>query len=44
MKTEPENTFLIDSMFFGGGEMGALMRAFDWSQTPVAQCRIGRKA
>jgi PAS domain S-box-containing protein len=35
MKTEPENTFPIDSMFFGGGEMGALMRAFDWSQTPV---------
>ena len=26
---------LRDSIFSGGGEMGALMRAFDWSQTPV---------
>jgi len=25
----------IDSVFSGGGEMGALMRALDWSQTPL---------
>jgi hypothetical protein len=35
MKTEFENVFLVDSVSSGGGEMGALMRAFDWSQTPV---------
>jgi GAF domain-containing protein len=27
------NTQLIDSIFAGGGEMGARMRAFDWSAT-----------
>jgi PAS domain S-box-containing protein len=26
---------LIDSVFAGGGEMGARMRAFDWSTTPL---------
>ena len=33
MATEADN--LTDFIFSGGGEMGALMRAFDWSQTPV---------
>ncbi len=35
MKTEPENVSATESLFSGGGEMGALMRAFDWSQKPV---------
>ncbi len=35
MRAEPEHTFLMDSLFSRGGEMGALMRAFDWSRTPV---------
>src|ERR1043165_9245216 len=26
---------LIDKVLTGGGEMGALMRAFDWSKTPL---------
>jgi len=26
---------LIESVFAGGGEMGALMRAFDWSTAPL---------
>ena len=26
---------LMRSVLSGGGEMGALMRAFDWSQTPL---------
>jgi PAS domain S-box-containing protein len=30
-----KTTQLIDSVFAGGGEMAALMRAFDWSTTPL---------
>ncbi|MBV8437611.1 MAG: response regulator [Silvibacterium sp.] len=29
------DTFMHDEFFAGGGEMGALMRAFDWSSTPL---------
>jgi len=29
------NSAAVDSVFSGGGEMGALMRALDWSQTPI---------
>jgi PAS domain S-box-containing protein len=29
------NSAVIDAVFSGGGEMGALMRALDWSQTAV---------
>ncbi len=35
MQTEQQDSLLADSMFSGGGEMGRLMRAFDWQQTPV---------
>ena len=28
-------THLIESVFAGSGEMAALMRAFDWSTTPL---------
>lgn len=35
MRTKSEHVSQIDSIFSGGGEMGALMRAFDWSQTPI---------
>jgi len=37
---DPSKTQLIESVFAGGGEMGARMRAIDWSTTvlgPVAQ-------
>ena len=26
---------IVSSLFAGGGEMGALMRSFDWSRTPL---------
>jgi PAS domain S-box-containing protein len=32
---EFNKTQLIESVFAGGGEMAALMRAFDWSTTPL---------
>jgi signal transduction histidine kinase len=32
---EPSSTPTPESLFAGGGEMGALMRAFDWSNTPL---------
>ena len=32
---EPNKAQLIESVFAGGGEMAALMRAFDWSTTPL---------
>ena len=30
---DPKESRLIDSVFAGGGDMGARMRAFDWSKT-----------
>ena len=33
--TEAENIKATESLFAGGGEMGALMRSHDWSQTPL---------
>src|SRR5512142_1777676 len=35
MKRDPQSYLLTNSMFSGGGEMGALTRAFDWSKTPI---------
>jgi PAS domain S-box-containing protein len=34
-KSDSINSAAIESVFSGGGEMGALMRALDWSQTAV---------
>ena len=34
-KSDSKSSAGIDSVFSGGGEMGALMRALDWSQTAV---------
>jgi PAS domain S-box-containing protein len=33
MVTDPEKATIPDDVFVGGGEMGALMRSLDWSQT-----------
>src|SRR5947209_995984 len=33
--TKPDHSFTADKLFSGGGEMGALMRAKDWSRTPL---------
>lgn len=35
MRTHREQTRPIDDCLAGGGEMGSLMRRFDWSTTPV---------
>ena len=35
IKSDSINSAVIDAVFSGGGEMGALMRALDWSQTAV---------
>ncbi|MGQ0569407.1 MAG: hypothetical protein ACT4P5_07740 [Armatimonadota bacterium] len=35
MKEQSERTRPGDDVFAGGGEMGALMRALDWSKTPI---------
>ena len=35
MTPPKSNNPLADQILVGGGEMGALMRAFDWSQTPL---------
>jgi hypothetical protein len=38
MNTSPHNTLqeaAIERILAGGGEMGALMRTIDWSQTPL---------
>jgi PAS domain S-box-containing protein len=32
---EPTESVLVQSVLSGGGEMSALMRAFDWSHTPL---------
>jgi len=34
-ENDPINSQLIDALFASGGEMGALMRALDWSHTAV---------
>jgi hypothetical protein len=34
-KIETNSSAAIDPVFSGGGEMGALMRALDWSQTSL---------
>lgn len=33
--TEAEKTTGVESLFAGGGEMGALMRSLNWSKTPL---------
>ena len=35
IKSDSINSAVSDAVFSGGGEMGALMRALDWSQTAV---------
>jgi PAS domain S-box-containing protein len=35
IKSDSINSAVIDAVFSGGGEMGALMRVLDWSQTAV---------
>ena len=34
-RSEPDNQHVSNSAFAGGGEIGTLIRAFDWSKTPV---------
>lgn len=35
MVSKDENAVAAENLFAGGGEMGALMRSLDWSQTPL---------
>jgi PAS domain S-box-containing protein len=35
MNQDFDDARLTESVFSGGGEMGALMRTFDWSRTPI---------
>lgn len=35
MTPQAQSSPLLETIFAGGGEMGALMRSHDWSQTPL---------